>query len=77
MRSYGQNGISSGRVFTGRSASGTAKLSDGGSEEDILPMHGTSRPDRAIMKQTSYVVEYDVEKQDKNRLSTRSSGGRL
>jgi hypothetical protein len=44
------------------------KLSDGGSEEDILPMHGT---DRTILKQTSYVVEYDVEKQERIPVGAR------
>ena len=66
MRDFsGQKGISSNsRAFTSRSNSGTVKLSDGGSEEGILPMQGTNNG--TILKQTSYVVEYDVEKQERN-----------
>jgi hypothetical protein len=65
MRNFsGQKGVSSNsRAFTTRSSSGVVKLSDGGSEEGILPMHGT---DGTILKQTSYAVEYDVEKQQRN-----------
>ncbi|KAG0651521.1 hypothetical protein D0Z07_1950, partial [Hyphodiscus hymeniophilus] len=78
-RSYGQQkGISSSRAFTGRIVNNAVKLSDGGSEEDILPMHGTYPDDGAIMKQTSYAVEYDVEKQrQRGHVTVSSSGDRL
>jgi hypothetical protein len=61
MRDFsGHKGLSSNsRAFATRSM-GAVKLNDSGSEDGILPMHGTHG---AIMKQTSYVVEYDVEKQ--------------
>lgn len=69
MRNFSsQKGVSSSRAYTNRSASATAKLSGGGSEEDILPIHGT---DRSILKQTSYAVEYDVEKQQRSPVGTK------
>ena len=60
----GQKGISSSsKAFTNRSSSGAVKLSDGPSEERILPMHDT---DGTILKETSYAVEYDTEKQQRD-----------
>ena len=76
MRSYShKKRASTSRGFSGLSTNNTMKLSDGASEEDILPMEGPRQNDGIILKETSYEVEYDIEKQHRGHVGAYSSEG--